>query len=162
MLNGKLHFLCIEQVLLFARYQTIREVLSPCRASFAPPQCFITKPVIQWVFHPMLFIASIFRSSHPEVFLGKGVLKICSKFTGEHPCGSAISIKLLSNFIETALWHWCFPVISPHIFRTPFSQNTSEWLPMYFLLKFSFFLVLFRHIVASSQRFMGSLLGNIF
>ena len=22
----------------------------------------------------------------PEVFLGKGVLKICSKFTEEHPC----------------------------------------------------------------------------
>ena len=27
-----------------------------------------------------------YRSSHPEVFLGKGVLKICGKFTGEHPC----------------------------------------------------------------------------
>ena len=27
--------------------------------------------------------------------LGKAVLKICSKFTGEHPCQSAISIKLL-------------------------------------------------------------------
>ena len=26
------------------------------------------------------------RSSHPVVYLGKGVLKICSKFTGEHPC----------------------------------------------------------------------------
>ena len=26
------------------------------------------------------------RSSHPEMFLGNGVLKICSKFTGEHPC----------------------------------------------------------------------------
>ena len=25
------------------------------------------------------------RSSPPEVFLGKGVLKICSKFTEEHP-----------------------------------------------------------------------------
>ena len=24
------------------------------------------------------------RSSHPQVFLGKSVLKICSKFTGEH------------------------------------------------------------------------------
>ena len=24
------------------------------------------------------------RSSRPEVFLGKGVLKICSKFAGEH------------------------------------------------------------------------------
>ena len=35
------------------------------------------------------------RSSHPEVFLKKGVLKICSKFTGEHPCRSVISIKLL-------------------------------------------------------------------
>ena len=30
------------------------------------------------------------RSSHPEVFLGKGVLKIWSKFTGKHPCRSAI------------------------------------------------------------------------
>ena len=26
------------------------------------------------------------RSSRPEVFLRKGVLKICHKFTGEHPC----------------------------------------------------------------------------
>ena len=30
------------------------------------------------------------KSSHPEVFLGKGVPKICSKFTGEHPCRSVI------------------------------------------------------------------------
>ena len=35
------------------------------------------------------------RSSHPEVFLRKGVLKTCSKFTGEHPCRSVISIKFL-------------------------------------------------------------------
>ena len=34
------------------------------------------------------------RSSHSEVFLKKGVLKIYSKFT-EHSCRSAISIKLL-------------------------------------------------------------------
>ena len=34
-------------------------------------------------------------ASHPEVFLRKGVLKICCRFTGEHPCRSAISIKLL-------------------------------------------------------------------
>ena len=31
------------------------------------------------------------------MFLGNGVLKICNKFTGEHPCRSAISIKLQSN-----------------------------------------------------------------
>ena len=35
-----------------------------------------------------------FRNSRPKVFLGKGVLKICSKFTGEHPCWSVISIKV--------------------------------------------------------------------
>ena len=33
------------------------------------------------------------KSNHPEVFLGKGILKICSKFTGEHTCRSAISVK---------------------------------------------------------------------
>ena len=37
--------------------------------------------------------------------LGKGVLKICSKFTGKHPCRSVISIKLQSNFIEITFQH---------------------------------------------------------
>ena len=60
------------------------------------------------------------RSSRPEVFLGKGVLKIRSKYTGEQPCRSAISIKLLCNFIEITLWHGCSPVNLLHIFRAPF------------------------------------------
>ena len=62
------------------------------------------------------------------VFLGKGALKICSKFTGKHPWRSAISIKLQSNFIEITLWHECSPVNLLHIFRTPFLKNTSRWL----------------------------------
>ena len=65
------------------------------------------------------------RSSRPEVFLGKGVLKICSRFTGEHPCRSVISIKLQSNFIKITLWHGCPPVNLLHIFRTPCLKNTS-------------------------------------
>ena len=32
------------------------------------------------------------RSRHPDVFLGKGVLEICSKFTRDHPFRSAISM----------------------------------------------------------------------
>ena len=44
-----------------------------------------------------------FRSSRSDVFLKKDILKICSKFRGEHPCRSVISIKLLCNFIEIAL-----------------------------------------------------------
>ena len=60
------------------------------------------------------------RSSHPEVFLEKGVLKICSKFTGEHPW--------TFNFIEIALRHGCSTVYLLHIFRTSFPKNTSEGL----------------------------------
>ena len=64
------------------------------------------------------------RSSHPEVFWRKSVLKICSKVTGEHPCQSVISIKLLFSFIEIALWDWYSSVIccifSEHLFlKTP-------------------------------------------
>ena len=54
------------------------------------------------------------------MFLRKGVLKICSKFTGEHPCRSAISIKLQSNFIKIALRHGRSPVNLLHILRTLF------------------------------------------
>ena len=46
---------------------------------------------------PDIFMS--FRSSPSEVFLGKGVLKMCSKFTREHPCRSAISVKLQSMSI---------------------------------------------------------------
>ena len=45
------------------------------------------------------------RSSHSGVFLGKGVLKICSKF------------------IEIALRHGCSRVNLLHIFRTPFLKT---------------------------------------
>ena len=67
------------------------------------------------------------QSSRPEAFLRKGILKIFSKFTREHPCRSMISIKLLCKFIEIELQHGCSPVNLVHIFRTPFPQNTSGW-----------------------------------
>ena len=59
------------------------------------------------------------------MFLKKVVLKICSKFTGEHLCRSVNSIKLHSNFIEIVLRHGCSPVNLLHIFRTLFFKNTS-------------------------------------
>ena len=74
------------------------------------------------------FNLKLFRSSQPEVFLKKGVPKICIKFTGEHPCQSVISIKLQSRFFEIALPHECSPLNLLRIFRTLFPRNTSEWL----------------------------------
>ena len=72
------------------------------------------------------FFKRVYRSSHPEVFLRKGVLKTCSKFTGEHPCRNAISIKLQSNFVKIAPQQGCSPVSLLPIFRTPFSRNISR------------------------------------
>ena len=64
---------------------------------------------------------SINRSSRPEVFLRKSVLKICSKITGEHPCRSVYSIKLQSTLI-------CWNHTSAWVFSCKFAtyfQNTS-------------------------------------
>ena len=54
------------------------------------------------------------RSSPPEVFLGKSAQKQCSKFTGEHPCRSVISMSRTATrifsgqlFIRTLL-QGCF------------------------------------------------------
>ena len=66
-----------------------------------------------------------YRSSCLGVFLEKGVLKLCSKLTGEHPCRSAISIKLLRNFIVIALRHGCSPANLLYIFSAPFPKNIS-------------------------------------
>ena len=68
------------------------------------------------------------------MFLVKGVLKICSKFTGEHPCRSVVSMKLLCNFVEITLRYGCSPVNLLHIFITPFSKNNSGWLLLYISL----------------------------
>ena len=67
-------------------------------------------------------------SIKPYSEAAKGVLKICSKFTGEHPSQSVIFIKLPGNFIEITLRHGCSPVNLLHIFRTIFPRNTSGWL----------------------------------
>ena len=67
------------------------------------------------------------RRHHLEVFL-RGVLKICTKFTGEYLYRSVISIMFLCNFIEITLQHENSPVNLLQIFRTPFPDNTSNGL----------------------------------
>ena len=66
------------------------------------------------------------------MFLVKGVLKVCTKFTREQPCRSAISLKMFCSFIEIALWHGCSPVNLLHIFRT--TKNISEGLLLWSMM----------------------------
>ena len=67
-----------------------------------------------------------YRSSLPEVFLRKGVLKVCSKFIGEHPWQRVISINLQSNFIDITLRHGCSPVNLLDIFTEHIRATTYE------------------------------------
>ena len=62
-----------------------------------------------------------YRSSHPEVFLRKGVLEKWSKFTREHPCRSAISIKLLCNWLLLAI------LTNPQFPATLFILRNAHW-----------------------------------
>ena len=107
-------------------FTIFEKVLAICKFFFTAP-CLDVRfwDLLYFIVWSSIHSIVIFRSSHPKVFLWKGVLKICSKFTGEHTCRSAISIKFLCNFIEIALRHGCSPVNLLHIFRTPFPRNTS-------------------------------------
>ena len=77
-----------------------------------------------WLFK----VNSMYRSSFPEAFLGKCVLKLNKKFTGEHLCRSVIWIKFFCNFIKITFRDRCSPVNLLYIFRTTFPKNTSAGL----------------------------------
>ena len=69
----------------------------------------------------------ICKSSPPEVFrkrLSENMQQIYMR-TPMPKCD------LLCSFIETALWHGCFPVNLQQVFRTPFPQNTFGGLLFY-------------------------------
>ena len=80
------------------------------------------------------------RNNHLEVFLGKGVLKICSKFTGEHPCRSAISIKLQRNF----------------------SKNTSGWLLLFWFYVSKFQVFFLTHFMPRPLSILSENIRNLF
>ena len=57
--------------------------------------------------------------------------KICSKFTGEHPYWSEISIKVALQLYWTHIRHGCSPVNLLHVLRTAFIKNTSGRLLLF-------------------------------
>ena len=74
-----------------------------------------------------LFVLKIayFRSSFPEVLLGKVVLKICSRRT---LMSKYDFDKVEKQFFAITLRHGCYLVNLLHIFRTSFPKNTSGGL----------------------------------
>ena len=64
------------------------------------------------------------RSSSPEMFCKKGLLRNLSKFIGKHLCQSLFFNKVAglrpATLLKKILWHWCFPVDFTKFLRTPF------------------------------------------
>ena len=74
--------------------------------------------------HPAIHLRAVFdKSSRPEVFCKKGVLKNFAKFTGKDLCQSVFFNKVAgfrpAILLKKRLWHWCFPVNF-----TKFLENT--------------------------------------
>ena len=117
---------------LHIRHCTTKISEKPDTSYFGPIIIQDVSTKIGRIFKALLVIT---RSSHPEVFLRKGVLKIHSKFTGENPCRSVIS-KKLHIYIYTYVCIYIYIYIHIfiyllYIFRTTFLKNISEWRLLY-------------------------------
>ena len=76
------------------------------------------------------------RSSLPEVFCKKSILRNFTKFTGKHLYQSLFFNKVAgqpANSLKKRLWHRCFPVKFVKFLRTPFLQNSSGRLFLVFI-----------------------------
>ena len=96
----------------------------------------------------------IFRSSRPEVFCQKGILRNFAKFTGKHLWQSLLFNKVASLYplkmsenlwfsdvfrgyrpvtlLKKRLWHRCFPVYFARFLRTLFIIEHPWWLLLVF------------------------------
>ena len=70
----------------------------------------------------------LYRSSRPEVFFKKGVLRNFVKFIGKHLCERLFSNKAAglkpATLLKKRLWHRCFYVNFATFLRTPFFYRT--------------------------------------
>ena len=89
--------------------------------------------ILSWFFVVLidLFILRYYirlRSSCPEVFCKKGVLRNFVKLTGKHLCQSLFFNKVVAlrpaTLLKKRLWHRHFPTNFAKFLRTPFLQNT--------------------------------------
>ena len=83
-----------------------------------------------------------FRSSHPEVFCKKGVLRNFTKFTGKHLRQSLFFNKVAGlrpvTLFKKRLWHRCFPLTFAKFLRTPFFMEHFWWLLLKIHIKILF------------------------
>ena len=94
------------------------------------------KNVLRKITYTMLCLPSweniAYRSSRPDVFCKKSVLRSFAKFTGKYMCQSLFFNKVTglrpATLFKKKLWHRCFSVNFLKFLRRHFLQNTFERL----------------------------------
>ena len=75
-------------------------------------------------------MCGLHRSSRPELFCKKGILRNFPKFSGKHLCQGLFFNKVAGlrpgTLLKKRLWHRCFAVNFAKFLRIPFLQNTSS------------------------------------
>ena len=75
------------------------------------------------------------RSSRPEVFCIRGVLRNFTKFTGKHLCQTFLFNNVAglrpATLLKKRLWRRCFPVNFVKFLRTPFFIEHLWWLLLF-------------------------------
>ena len=120
---------CLAKIKVFVRIVSSTKLVTPSFSEDTTRKsvdCFHADGFYSYAITSFIAQTSQNRSRPPEVFLGKRVLKICSKFTEKHR--RVISAKLICNFTEITLRHGCSAVNLLHVFRTSFYKDTSEGL----------------------------------
>ena len=78
------------------------------------------------------------RSSRPEVFCKKGVLRNISKFAGKHLCQSVFFNKVAglrpATLLKKRLWQRYFLLKFEKFLRTPFLTEHLRWLLLFRLI----------------------------
>ena len=86
---------------------------------------------------PLIELATAYamlRSSRPEVFCKKGVLRNFTKFSGKHLCQrlffffNKVAGQRPATLLKKSLWHSCFSVNFVKFLRTPFLIEYLRWL----------------------------------
>ena len=81
---------------------------------------YLLKKIYVMLIHLYVSLVSFVRSSRPEVFCKKGVLRNFAKFTGKHLCQGLFFNKKR-----------CFPVNFAKFLRTPFLTEHLQWLLLF-------------------------------
>ena len=83
----------------------------------------------------IFLMINIGRSSRPELFCKKGVLRNFTKFTGKHLCQGLFFNKVAglrpATLLKKRPWHRCFPVNFTKFLRKPFLTEHLCWLLLY-------------------------------